>query len=207
MSKIKAFRDQVFIRPVDEKFDSCILMPQRRNQSFQLGYVVKASEKGAEVVNEGDLVLFQVMLNQAGIPMSHAYPSEEHGILMIQHYKDLLGRLVSKKPVLTRNDFEPIGQWLLLEHTIKGKIDVTRDNGEVVTLEIPSTAQAYQNGGRFKVLRQGNQVGLGLTIGQEVIVNRTRANPIGFPDQSLLYYVDEPNILGAIEPDMITETA
>lgn len=194
MSKFTIHGDRIILSPVEEEFVSNILMPEVRHRQFQLGKVVAAGPKASEIFKEEDLLIFQVIQDlRTNRPLVSKY-TDKDGEHIVQHYKDMIGRL--KGPVVKLEDFEIVGDWVLLRAE-----QAKKTAGNLLLPENLRDSSSTDEFTKYYVVQKGGTVNHGLTPGQEVIVEKTRCNPIGLSGK-VYYYVDKSSIYATVMEDV-----
>lgn len=188
---IKLFGDRVAVREIDEEYKTEIKLVGRMNASYIIGKILAASENSSKVVSEGDVVLFQVPMH----PIERRPMVPGHTIdgvsFLIQHYRDLIAKLPSGDPVVTLDNFQVLDRWCLVRAEA-----VKLSSG----LYLPENVQENHKSDYFKffLVQKGKNVPISVEVDDEIVVDPSRANPIGIGAENF-YYIHSDCIYGVNE--------
>lgn len=186
-----AFGDRVVLLPVEEKFETSIVLPQTRNQQHMLGRAIAVGPKASEFIREGDVYLFQVAMDpRTGNAMVPVHGAGDNQVL-VQHWRDLIATVT--KDVIKLETFHVVGHWILLEA-------VKLDTGMIVLPDNRPTDPTETN---FKVAQLGSPFE-GLAPGDVVVVEKGRCNPFELKlpngDPKQYFYIDKQFVYGVFHP-------
>jgi len=190
-----------------------IIVPQSADNLYQIGRVVfvgngqdpefVVSARGAGImrvrpepkeslVAVGDLVYFQTNMIMAA-HQQYEYGTEAYLSL---HQTELIARLASN--VVNYDNFEPLGEWVLVQPHKR-----EQDSRIVVPDTVKAGAFIYWTLAKKSVVSQ-----LSVQLGQEIMVNTGRINPIFIPTLDIataetkhteFSYISSENILGVVD--------
>ncbi len=184
---IKLFGERVAIKELEEKIESEIVMVGKRNFQYNIGEVLATSDKAKEIMKDGDVVLFQSPMDyRTGKILSQVF---KHGkdILLVQHSRDMIARL-GKSKIVNLENFDPIGEWVLIESR-----QIENNTGILLPDNIRETPDFF----RYYVLKKGSKVAETIQIGDEIVAEPNRLNPIGL-DGKNYFYCDQGQICGTV---------
>jgi len=190
-----AFGDRVVLKAIEEKFDTEILLPQTRNIRHMLGKSVAISPNAGKAGFEvGAIYFFQVAMDpRTGAPLVPVHGGGDDQVI-VQHWRDLIAKL--SRDVVSLETFNVVGQWILLEPEAEQGLIVRPDNQPLDPAEV-----------NFKVVQLG-QPFEGLSVGDSVIVEKGRCNPIELKrdgKSNQYFYVDRQFVYGVISnPSLVT---
>lgn len=180
----KLFGNRVALQLVEEEYKGLVVPVPTAEKLHVLSRVVALGDKAPESIKVHDILFWQT---NAMIQKHCRY--DLNGVAtFILMTGDMIARLTSQ--LVTRENFHVIGDYLLLKREViqPSKRIILPD--EVVEANQETTV-------RFLLEEQGETVGVDAKPGQELIVDRTRANPIKLGDD-LYYYVHKNFILGTV---------
>ncbi len=174
---LKIFGERVALKPVEEKFGSgIILRPANRNVTSQLGEIVALSESASKVFKPGQICWFQVAHDlRTGAKICPEYQVEDTSYL-IQHYRDLIAILDG--PVVKLENFSIAGEWCLV------KAELIPHEGRLL---LPDSIKTNQEFIRYRLVQKGPTVDLEINVGDELIVEKNRCNPIEIDGEQYFY--------------------
>lgn len=181
---LKPFGTRVAVKDVAEEFESEIILPSRRQLQYLIGEVVASSDQAKEWVKDGEIVLFQLPINPAtGKPMQPAISIDGEDLQFL-HYKDLIARLPKGNPKVTIDNFQVIGTWVLIRAEF---------NKPSSLIQLPDSAQEQHHHDMFKfyLVQKGPQCKVDMNVGEEVVVDANRCNPIEIDGKKFFYTYED----------------
>ena len=184
---INLFGERVAIVELEEEIESEIALAGKRNYSYFVGKVHAASKKAQEILNVDDTVLFQAPTDmRTGKVMGQVFKAGDE-IVQIQHSRDMIARL-GKGTVVNIDTFEPLGEWVLAEARL-----IKRES----TILLPDNVRETPDFFRYHVVKKGSKVPEEIQVGDEIVVEPNRLNPIGLSGKNY-FYCDRGQIAGVV---------
>ena len=169
-----------------------IIIPNKRNQHFnKLGRVLAVGDgkvgkdQHTMFVKKGDLCFFQLEEQQAS---NVSYVDREEGLIYFLHNLDMIGTL--KRPVLELDSFHVVGSWILVKVAMRSSLSSS-------TIILPSSDNTTHELQTYTIVQVGSGVKLGVEVGQELSLARSRCNPIWL-GQELYGWIEERFVYGAM---------
>lgn len=178
------FGNRVALQLVEEEYEGLLTLPPTADRIHVLSKVVALGDKVAQNINIGDILFWQT---NAMIQKHCRY--DLNGVAtFIMLTGDMVARLTSL--VVDRANFHIIGDFCLLRRV------VVQPNATII---LPDEAvEANQEiTVKFILEEKGDTVDAPIALGWELLVDRTRANPIKLGNDSY-YYVHKNYILGVV---------
>lgn len=195
MQKIgKLIGDRIALRLVEEDTTGLQVIKATEQRMYCMSEVLAIGD-GVKHIKVGDKLLWQWI---AQMQWRNQYTLNDKEIFILQE-SDMIARLTQRK--VTLNTFEILGDWCLVEKVMPTKVGRIHLPGNVESNNPAIT--------RYFMRQMGAKAAealAGVLIGDELFVDRSRANPLEI--QGVPYvYVQSVHILGAYTPDkkVITE--
>jgi co-chaperonin GroES (HSP10) len=192
----KFFGPRVIITPVSEKHEGLIVLPPGAGRhNYILGRVlylgdgkVAGSDKVTEFqVTGGDTVLIQT---NDFMVQSCSFTDHAGNLCLNVHEGDIIAKMSSL--VIKLETFQVVGHWVLVQPFQAQRKSV---------LVLPDTAkEPTSEFTRFKLVQLGALCALKPTIGNEVIIDKGRINPIQLQSETY-FYMNESCMLGEVIDD------
>lgn len=182
------FGDRVAVTEISEEITGELVLPQnvKTTGNYELGKVQQASPNSLQIVAVGDIVLFQI---PNMVKTSTTYRFDKESKVAVIHKGDIIGIL--RKPHVDIENFEIAGNWMLLSIKIGNPFGIKTD------LVLPDNAKPNLEDIHWNIVQLGRgctDLPEGIKVGDQVIIERTRVNPItlgnteyGFVDKSYIY--------------------
>ena len=180
----KLFGNRVALQMVEEEYKGLIVPVPTADKLHVLSKVVALGDKAGPDIKVHDILFWQT---NAMIKKHCRY--DLNGVAtFILMTGDMVARLTSQ--LVTRENFHVIGDYLLLKREViqPSKLIVLPD--DVVETNQETTV-------RFLLEEKGSGVEADVALGQEVIVDRTKANPIKLGNDPY-YYIHKNFVLGTV---------
>lgn len=184
LPNITLFGDRVAVTEISEEISGEMILPQSVTSTgnFELGKVYEVSENASAVVKKGDIVLFQIP-NSVKTSTTYRYSKEDK--MAIIHSGDVIGIL--RKPEVTLENFQIAGKWMLLSIEIKNHF-VGLEGKAIVT---PETAAPNLEDIHWKVRQLGTTCDVPCVVGDQIFIEKARANPIMLGTTELAFVASE----------------
>lgn len=169
------FGNRVALRCVEEEYKGILVKPPTQEQIHVLAEVVAKGNKVIQDIKVGDILFWQT---NAMIQAHNRYQFDKKNPVFILLTGDMVGRV--KNRIVDRDNFSVIGDWCLVKRV------VVQPSKLII---VPDTAvDSNQDTIVQWILEQkGDTVDNEMGIGQEVIIDRTRANPIQLGEERFAY--------------------
>jgi co-chaperonin GroES (HSP10) len=175
--KLNVFGNRVAVSPVTEKTTGKIVLPENRHKMYLLGKVEKANQAEDQTVcYPGNLVLFQTNSTSEPVVIS----GEKVSFL---HPGDVIGIL--KSEVISIENFQIAGNWIMVE-PVK-----SIQEGKIL---LPENVEHCF---KFSVFQVGSTVKIGVSPGDEIVLERNRLTPIQIEGREF-GYIDQAFVFGKI---------
>ena len=185
------FGNRVALQLVEEEYPGLIVPASTMERVYVLSRVVAVGDQVTQDIKVGDILFWQTN----GIIQKQCRYDLNGVATFILMTGDMIARL--KNRVVTREQFECIGDWCLLK-----RVTVQPSKLIVVPDEVVETNQ--ETTVKFLLEAKGETVDTwkdaperALAIGAEVVVDRSRANPIKLGEDTY-YYIHKNFVLGTI---------
>jgi co-chaperonin GroES (HSP10) len=179
----KLFGDRVALQLVEEEYEG-LLVPGPTTQRMHVLSKVLAVGDSSKGVHVGDILFWQM---NGIIERNCRYFMDGIPVFVLMR-GDMVARLTSCKVNLT--NFQVIGDWCLVRRVVEqpSKIIVLPDSVQEVNQDLVL---------RFYLEQKGETVDMDVQVGDEVIVDRMRANPLKI-DKTNFCYLHKGSILGTV---------
>ncbi len=187
--QIKLFGNSVLVRKVTPKNTSTLYVPESQSDIHKIGEVVVVGNGKVpngtiepSLVKVGDIVYFQT---NAVMAANTCYEHEKESFINL-HQGDLIAKINTPKDeaVVTYDAFEMLGRWSLL------RVHQRQVSSILIPENINNNEFIY-----FTLAKRGADVDLEIEIGQELLINHGRINPILLENKNYAY-IDKGYILG-----------
>lgn len=193
MKKIeKLYGKRVALQLAEEESEGLIVPPPTQMRMHVLGKVIAIGQE-VEEIKVGDVVFFQKVIhpfgNQQQDPFGDTKRYDLNGTpTFIELANDMIARLSAMKIKL--DTFETLGDWVLCRKKIvePSKLIIVPDTAEQANQDIMV---------EFRVEQVGSTCDLEVETGQELILDRGRANPIQIENTEFVY-VHKNFVLGVM---------
>jgi len=178
------FGNRVALQLVEEQYDGLLTLPPTATQMHVLSRVVAKGDKVTQGIAVNDILFWQT---NAMIQKHCRYDLNGVATLVLLT-GDMIARLTSR--VVDRSNFHIIGDFCLLRRVVvqPSKLVILPD--EAVEANQETTV-------KFFLEEKGELVDCPIETGQELLIDRTRANPIKLGKDSY-YYIHKNFILGVV---------
>lgn len=180
----KLFGPRVAVELIEEEYEGLIVPAPTNNKMHMLSKVVSVGDK-AKYLKTGDIVLWQWNMM---IEHLNKYSINGKPVFILMEL-DMVARLTS--PKVTLEHFQVVGEWCLISRVVEktGSKIILPDN----------VAEATPALLHYFLEQKGEAVGDELaTVGDEVIVDRTKANPLRIGDANF-FYIQKPFVIGTMD--------
>lgn len=180
----KLFGDRVALTLTEEETTGLLVAAPNQMRMHVLSDVVAVGEK-CEEIKPGDVVFWQ---NNGLIEANCRYMLNGKPIFVLLS-GDMIARLSSKK--VTLETFQVLGRWCLCRReTFQPSKTI------IVPDSVADTSQEMVV--KYFLQQKGSKVELDVNVGDEVIVERNRANHLQIEQQKFVYLLDT-SVLGIIK--------
>jgi len=179
----KLFGNRVALQLLEEEYKGLIVPASTIERMYVLSKVVAKGDKVTQDINVGDILFWQTN----GLIQKQCRHDINGVATFVLMTGDMIARLTSQ--VVDRESFHCIGDWCL----------VTREIVQPKLLIIPDeVADANQETTvKWTLVEKGETVDTDIAVGDELIVDRTRCNPIKL-GEAAFYYIHKNFVLGTI---------
>lgn len=184
---VKLFGDRLAVQLVEEEYEGLLVPAPTQQRMYMLSRVTAIGDKASESSDNfqiGDIVFWQ----WNGIVAQHNAFRVGNARVFVLMRGDLIARLTVQK--VTLDTFSVLGDWVLVRRVVHqpSKLIVVPDGVAEANQELTL---------KFIVEQKGSSVTLPIQKGQEVIVDRTRTNPLTIGDADF-GYVHKSSVLGVL---------
>lgn len=179
----KLFGNRVALQLVEEEYKGLIVPASTMERIYVLSKVVALGDKVTMSLKVGDILFWQTN----GIIQKQCRYDLNGVATFVLMVGDMIARL--SDCVVTRENFEVIGDWCLVTRSMVNPKLI------VIPHEVAETNQEMAV--QWTLEAKGSTVDNPITVGDELVVDRSRTNPIKLGDKSF-YYVHKNFVLGTI---------
>jgi co-chaperonin GroES (HSP10) len=181
----KLFGDRVALQLVEEEYEGMLVPAPSPNKMHVLSKVIAIGDKCKELV-VGDIVLWQ---NNGLIERNCRYVMDGKPVFVLLR-GDMIARLTNR--LVKLGNFQILGEWCLVRKIVEqpSSLIVLPDSAQESNPEMVL---------RFILEQKGNECDVDVAVGDELIVDRTRSNPLRIHREDF-YYVHKNCVLGVIAP-------
>lgn len=178
----KLFGDRVALQLVDEEYEGMLVPAPNQMKMHVLSRVIAVGDKCKEVA-VGDIVLWQ---NNGLIERNCRYVMDGKPVFVLMR-GDMIARLSNR--LVKLGNFQILGEWCLVRKVVE------QPSKLIVVPEAAEESQALVL--RFVLEQKGSECDVDVALGDELIVDRARSNPIRIHREDF-YYVHKNCVLGVI---------
>ena len=180
--KIKPAGERIAVVNTEEAYEGKIVLPESRMRTYVHGKCIAVGDgrypdghSAPVYARVGDVYLYQIDAQQQ---VNAAFTIEKQVVLML-HQADMVCKLNSKTVSLDTIDM--MGHWMLVEPYYES----------TSTIVIPETAKDTQTElHHFRLVKQGELVGLDVNCGDEVFPARGRLTPLNIDGKAYCFIHD-----------------
>lgn len=169
------FGNRVALSVVEEEYKGILVKAPTEEKMHVLARVAAKGDKVTQDIKVGDILFWQT---NSMIQAHNRYQFDKANPLFILMTGDMVARV--KNRTVDRENFQVIGDWCLVRRVVVQPSKL---------IFVPDTAvDANQDSIVQWILEQkGDTVDCEMGLGQEVIIDRTRANPIQLGEERFAY--------------------
>jgi hypothetical protein len=178
------FGNRVALQLVEEEYKGLLTLPPTTERMHVLSKVVAKGDKVVQNISVNDILFWQTN----AMIQKHCRFDLNGVATFVLLTGDMIARLTSN--VVDRDNFHVIGDFCLLRRVVVQPSKLIILPSEVIEANQETTV-------KFILEEKGETVDTPAEVGQEVLVDRTRANPITLGKDSY-YYIHKNFILGIV---------
>lgn len=178
------FGNRVALQLVEEEYKGLIVPVPSAERLHVLSKVVAKGDKVTQNISINDIVFWQ----SNGMIQKHCRYDLNGVATFVMMTGDMVARLTNRE--VTRDNFHVIGDYCLLRREVVQPSKLIILPSEVVETNQETTV-------KFILEEKGETVEAPIECGQELLVDRTRANPIKLGDAAY-YYIHKNFVLGHV---------
>ncbi len=172
----------------EEQIIGSIIVPQaQKDADYELGKVLSVDT--TTYAKEGDLIMFQmpqkVKASSTYVVKNAGLPGDRFGVL---HEDDILAVLTDKEIKL--DTFQIAGKWVLCEMFAREDL--------ALGLELPESYRPAIEEFRFVLRQKGKGCTVKAEVGDEVVLERQRLNPIKIDNKEYVF-CNQEYVYGVVE--------
>ncbi len=181
----KLFGSRVALRLLEEEYKGILVKAPSQEQLHVISEVTAVGDKVKQDIKVGDILFWQT---NSMIQAHNRYQFEKKNPTFILLTGDMVAKLQGR--VIDRSSFQVIGDWCLVKRIVvqPSKLIIVPDNAVDTNQETMV---------QWILEQKGDTVDNEMGIGQEVIIDRTRANPIQLGEERFAY-IHKNFILGTV---------
>ena len=185
------FGNRVALQLVEEEYKGLLTLPPTTERMHVLSRVVAKGDKAPDSIRVNDILFWQTN----AMIQKHCRFDLNGVATFVLLTGDMIARLTSQ--VVARADFHVIGDYCLLRREIIQPSKLIILPSEVVEANQETTVKFILDDLGDTAVEREDDGNLPIEIGQELLIDRTRANPIQLGNDHY-YYIHKNFVLGTV---------
>lgn len=180
----KLFGARVALDPVEEAYEGILVKAPTANSQHVMSRVIAKGDEVKPDIQVGDILFWQT---NALIQQHCAFMFNKKPVFILL-VGDMIAKVKDRKVKL--ENFQCIGDWCLVRR-------ITVQPSKLIVLPASAIDANEDKYVKWVLEQKGNTVETDMGVGQEVIVDRTRANPIQLGEERFCY-IHKNYIIGTV---------